>query len=171
MGCGILWRGKSFLRESFLPQKVSRYMAIYYIGVYIYTHICIYTYIPNLCIITMQYYVDYSLLAVPTAPPQSFTVTVLGPRSLRLSWTPPPSDQQNGDILGYTVTIASVETGREEESNTTSTSYSASSLHPYYTYQCKVAAFTSVGLGPFSSVVSRRTRQAGKFLEFYLIKS
>ena len=182
MGCGILWRGKSkqcFLlyfspiRERFLPRKVSRYMAIYYIRVciYIYTHICIYTYIPNLCIITMQYYVDYSLLAVPTAPPQSFTVTVLGPRSLRLSWTPPPSDQQNGDILGYTVTIASVETGREEESNTTSTSYSASSLHPYYTYQCKVAAFTSVGLGPFSSVVSRRTRQAGKFLEFYLIKS
>ena len=157
--------------RKFLPRKVSRYMAIYYICVYIYTHICIYTYIPNLCIITMQYYVDYSLLAVPTAPPQSFTVTVLGPRSLRLSWIPPPSDQQNGDILGYTVTIASVETGREEESNTTSTSYSASSLHPYYTYQCKVAAFTSVGLGPGSSVVSRRTRQAGKFLEFYLIKS
>ena len=110
--------------------------------------------------------VDYSVLTVPTAPPQSFTVTVLGPRSLRLSWTPPPSDQQNGEILGYTVTVANVETGREEESNTTSTSYSPSSLHPYYTYQCKVAAFTSVGLGPFSGVVSRRTRQAGKFLEF-----
>ena len=110
--------------------------------------------------------VNYFILTVPTAPPQSFTVTVLGPQSLRLSWTPPPSNQQNGEILGYTVTVANVETGREEESNTTSTSYLASSLHPYYTYQCKVAAFTSIGLGPFSRVVSQRTRQAGKFLEF-----
>ena len=129
-------------------------------------NIYIYTYMYNHYYLLFMCDVNYSILAVPTAPPQSFTVTVLGPRSLRLSWTPPPSNQQNGEILGYTVTVSNVETGREEESNTTSTSYLASSLHPYYTYQCKVAAFTSVGLGPFSRVVSQRTRQAGKFLEF-----
>lgn len=90
---------------------------------------------------------------------------MLGPFDLRLSWTPPPSGQQNGEIQGYTVEIDNEETGSELLSNTTSTSLSVSSLHPYYTYQCRVAAFNSVGLGPFSNVVSRKTAQAGAFTE------
>ena len=44
--------------------------------------------------------------------------------------------------------------------NTTYTNITLSSLHPFYSYQCYVAAIT-VATGPFSDPVNVRTLQAG----------
>ncbi len=36
-------------------------------------------------------------------------------------------------------------------------------LHPYYQYMCVVAAYTSVGVGPFSPALTQRTAEDGQF--------
>ena len=45
--------------------------------------------------------------------------------------------------------------------NSTSTSVTVTSLRPYTTYDCSIAAETSAGRGPFSSVITVRTDEAG----------
>ena len=100
---------------------------------------------------------------VPTAAPDDFTITVLDSMSLQLSWSPPPTEHRNGEILEYRIRIVEVETGREMQYNSTSTSMTASPLHPYYSYQCRVAAVTTAGIGPFTTVVEQRTDQDGTF--------
>ena len=101
---------------------------------------------------------------VPTASPENLTVVVLDSRSLRLSWNPLAAEHQNGDVLGYRITITAVETGTASQYNSTSTSLTISELHPYYTYQCKVAAFNSAGVGPFTTVVEKMTDQDGMYV-------
>ena len=81
--------------------------------------------------------------------------------SLQLFWSPPPAEHQNGEILEYRVTIVEVETGREMQYNSTPTSMTASPLHPYYSYRCRVAAVTTAGIGPFTTAVEQRTDQDG----------
>ena len=44
---------------------------------------------------------------------------------------------------------------------TDSSGMNVTSLHPYYTYNCTVAAETSVGIGPFSSPVVIRLPESG----------
>ena len=52
-------------------------------------------------------------------------------------------------------------TGLQSYHNTTDTNAALSSLHPYYTYECSVAAVT-VSYGPFSVSISIQTEEAGK---------
>ena len=101
---------------------------------------------------------------VPTAPPGNLTVVVLDSRSLQLSWNPPPDEHQNGEVLGYNITITAVTTGTKLQYNSiTSTSLTVSDLHPYNTYRCRVAAFTTAGTGPFTTVLEQTTEQDGMF--------
>lgn len=106
----------------------------------------------------------FSPKLVPTAPPENLTVVVLDSRSLRLSWTPLPAEHQNGEVLGYSITLVAVETGTAPQHNSSSTSLTISELHPYYTYQCRVAAFNSAGMGPFTAVVEKMTDQDGMYM-------
>lgn len=41
---------------------------------------------------------------------------------------------------------------------------SIGSLHPHYNYICIVAAYTTIGIGPFSAAVSVQTNEAGLLL-------
>ena len=79
--------------------------------------------------------------------------------SLRLSWSPPPSEQQNGEIRHYSVRV----TGTDTDVSTTATGLSITvpSLHPYYFYQYSVAAVT-VGTGPYSEPETVRMPPDGK---------
>ena len=106
---------------------------------------------------------DFFLQIVPTAPPGNLTVVVLDSRSLRLSWNPPPDEHQNGEVLGYSITVTAVRAGTKLQYNSTSTSLTVSDLHPYYTYHCRVAALTTAGMGPFTTVVEQTTEQDGMF--------
>lgn len=107
-----------------------------------------------------------SFISGPSAAPWSFTVTVQSSRSLLLSWTPPPEENRGGTIQGYRVDILEVETGTRQQYTTGQSvkRYQATMLHPYYNYQCKVAAYNSAGTGPYTSVVSRTTLEDGKHL-------
>ena len=73
-----------------------------------------------------------------------------GPQVLQLSWILLPSQNRNGIIRGYSITVSG--NGMRKEHISTTTSLTVSSLHPFYVYQCSVAAFTNAGTGPYSGV-------------------
>lgn len=102
-----------------------------------------------------------SLNTVPTGVPQNVQVVSVSSTSIRISWEPPQSDQQNGVIYSYHLSITEVETGAVLSFKTVPTDnlFVVNSLHPFYLYNCSIAAFT-IGLGP-RQYVSVRTLPEG----------
>ena len=82
-------------------------------------------------------------------------------RSALLTWDPPNAADQNGIILEYTVNVSAVETGEEFQLTSTTTSITVTTLRPYTTYLCIIAASTTVGIGPFSTVFTIVTPEDG----------
>ena len=77
-------------------------------------------------------------------------------------WDPPPVLDQNGMITSYTVVLLEKNTGLVHEHTSFGTSLSVHSLHPAYTYQCRIAAHT-VDQGPFSEPVNVTTNEECEF--------
>ena len=100
---------------------------------------------------------------VPTAPPQNFHIISINSTSLTFSWAPPPSSQQNGDIVGYSLQLLEVDTGERLNYTVTSqTVFTAPRLHPYYSYVCTLAAYTEAGVGPYTEAITQRTLEDGE---------
>lgn len=78
--------------------------------------------------------------------------------SIRLEWTPPPPDKQNGYISQYilNVTALGIEFGTFVIFSNTA-SIEIDNLHPYTVYTIAVAAETSIGVGPFSQLITVTT--------------
>ena len=102
-------------------------------------------------------------ISVPTSPPLNPAGVADTSRSLSLSWNPPPPGDQNGMLRHYIVNITEVETGRIIQHTTRGpmTSLQVPLLHPYYTYQWRVSAYT-VGEGPYTNVSTLRTPEDGE---------
>ena len=84
------------------------------------------------------------------------------PTTLVLSWQPPAPENQNGIIVHYVVNITEMETGRLLSfTAVNTTTLSVSTLHPFYTYTCIVAAVT-IGIGPYSATVEVELPEDGK---------
>ncbi len=92
--------------------------------------------------------------AVPTGPPLSVTAASISSTSIRISWQAPQLALQNGDISSYRISILELETGTVVTYSTfpTDSIYVVNSLHPFYNYNCSVAAYTN-GLGPIDYYV------------------
>lgn len=97
---------------------------------------------------------------VPFAAPLNLSGAVIDSRTLSFTWEEPPEEYHNGIIREYHLNITEVDTGREFQVVSTTTLISVSSLHPHYTYQWAVSAFT-VGEGPFSPSQRISTPQDG----------
>ena len=98
-----------------------------------------------------------------TSPPRDVSLSVLDFERLRVTWTPPPSSEQSGELSGYTVRVTEVETGRIfAESTAVVTLWTLTGLHPYYQYRVQVAALSEAGLGQYSDTVSARTMPDGE---------
>ena len=95
------------------------------------------------------------------SPPLNVSGSAASATSLLLTWSPPPVSTHNGMIRMYTVRVLEIDTGFEFYHNTTDTNTALSSLHPYYTYKCSVAAVT-VAYGPYSESISIQTEEDGK---------
>ena len=100
----------------------------------------------------------------PTLAPQDVVATATDSRTLLMSWVLPPFEHQNGIIREYRVNITERETGRTYYLTTAATSLTAPSLHPFYTYDCKVAAFT-IAQGPYSEKLSITMPEDGRSLD------
>lgn len=76
-------------------------------------------------------------------------MTAVTSSSVSLTWVPPPLLLHNGVIREYKVNITEVDTGRVLVFYSSTTDITISTLHPFYTYLCRVSAFT-VGYGPYT---------------------
>ena len=82
--------------------------------------------------------------------------------TLLIFWMPPPFEHQNGVIREYRVNITERESGIAYRLATAATTLTASSLHPFYTYECIIAAFT-IAEGPYSAEVNITMLEDGMF--------
>lgn len=89
-----------------------------------------------------------------------------GPFALTLSWIPVPPVDLNGLLKYYEIDITDVETGHNVQSTTLSTSKSIDMLHPYYEYNCRVAAVT-IRRGPYTQYIRVRTDESGEQFKVY----
>lgn len=102
-------------------------------------------------------------LAVPSSAPQTVDGVASDPITLRLYWSPPPLEDQNGEITHYGINITDIKQGLTHQYNTSGpvTSYIVKDLHPYYSYLYTLTAFTVVGHGPYSPPEIRQMPPAG----------
>ena len=96
-----------------------------------------------------------------TAPPTEFSVVNYTSRSLTLSWKPPPSDQVQGLIREYSVSVLEVDSQESFEITALTTVAVIYNLHPFYSYACKVAAKT-IALGPYTPQLFVQLLQEGE---------
>ena len=91
----------------------------------------------------------------------------LGSRTVKITWKPPPEEQQNGEVLGYRVLYAQADTGygpnEAQEINVLADDRSStiSDLDKWTQYKVWVSAYTSVGDGPRSAVIYVETDEDG----------
>ena len=102
-----------------------------------------------------------SLHIAPRSPPSGLSGYAYGPNVIGLTWSPPPTMDINGIIDYYLVEVDEIHTGRSWTFQATGLHINISSLHPYYTYESQVAAFTFVQ-GPFTSPLQVVTGEDGK---------
>ena len=86
--------------------------------------------------------------------------TALSSSSLMLTWLPPPPGSHNGIIREYRINITEIQTGNTFLLSSTSLTIAVTSLHPYYTYECTVSAYT-VATGPFTEPTIITTPEDG----------
>merc|ERR1719242_733643 len=99
--------------------------------------------------------------AVPTGAPRSVKAEAVSPTELRISWSPPEADSQNGDLLGYKIFYRS-EARLENEIEVVTASHTSHSLiflDMYRNYTISIIAFNPAGEGPESESVNVRTLQ------------
>lgn len=73
--------------------------------------------------------------------------------SIRLTWSAPLAEEQNGVITSYRVTITEVESEErvlERTAAASDTLLIVNSLDPHFTYHCSIAAVT-IAIGPKTS--------------------
>lgn len=98
---------------------------------------------------------------VPTQSPQGFSGNSASSSSLYFSWTPPLPEHQNGHIISYSISVIALDTGSTQQYSVSTTDVTITGLSPFTTYTCVVAARTSVGVGPVTSVVTVTTNEDG----------
>ena len=108
-----------------------------------------------------QYYISSS---APASPPDNVTVMVLSSTEILVSWDMVPAIDQNGIITMYEVQYKPLETfGGQIQTETVNVaapemSVNLTNLQEFVNYDISVRAFTSVGEGPYSTVL---TQEAG----------
>ncbi len=80
--------------------------------------------------------------------------------AIRFSWSPPLPIEVNGKIRYYVVEVIERHTGKSWIFFAVNSVTFIGSLHPYYLYDCVVAAHT-IGTGPYSEIVTIRTDEQG----------
>lgn len=76
-------------------------------------------------------------------------------------WIPPAVEDRNGIISSYTISLTEAETEETTYFNSNQNSIHITGLMPFSTYFISVAASTSIGVGPFGTVLTVNTQEDG----------
>lgn len=109
-----------------------------------------------------------NLLAAPSAPPDTVYVTEIYSDSIELSWSTLPPEHHNGEIIGYNITVTAINTRETFTVFSVTNATTISSLVPFTSYSYSVAAVTVAGVGPYSSVSTVLTGEAGMYIPVHL---
>ena len=101
-------------------------------------------------------------LTVPGAPPRNISHEVLSSSEVKLSWEPPPLDQQNGIITGYLVYVLTVNRQTLGTRSSNNRAFTVTSLEEHTSYKFEIAAKTQIGVGPFYMYTETVTTLHGK---------
>lgn len=105
---------------------------------------------------------------VPSAAPQAVSgMPYKDSRSIKVTWKPPPKDQQNGEIQGYKIFYVKNEKSQTDQ-DAKSVSVEAEEivlgeLEIFTEYKIWVIAFTTVGDGPCSQPIRVWTNEDGRY--------
>lgn len=94
---------------------------------------------------------------VPSGFPQNLQVVGLTTSTTELSWDPPVLSERNGKITNYTIVYRDINSPQDLINITRDTHITLVNLKPDTTYDIKVRARTSKGLGPLSPSIQSRT--------------
>lgn len=108
-----------------------------------------------------KYAVSPFLCLVPSAPPQSLSGIAHSSTVVSLTWFAPPLVSIHGILQYYVVKLREQETGRMWTFVSVAAQINIGSLHPYYNYECTVAAHTIAGTGLYTGAVVVQTHEAG----------
>ncbi len=100
------------------------------------------------------------LATVPASSPEIVELETYS-RSVTLLWRELPPHDQNGVILGYTVTITDLDEGVLEDFITEDLNITLTDLIPYTTYGLVLSAHTAIGEGPSGDLHTIRTDEEG----------
>ena len=103
----------------------------------------------------------FLIVLVPSGPVQDINTTVLSSEEAVISWNAPDVAEQNGIITGYVINITHANTGQSFQRMSSSNELFLTDLQPFTTYTCRIAARTSMGVGPYSFAVSFLTEETG----------
>ena len=103
---------------------------------------------------------------MPSLSPQGFSGSSFSSTSYSFSWSAPPPEHQNGVIISYSIVLTAVNGGSTLYFTANDTQFTATGLKPYTIYSCVVAAQTSIGTGPYSSVLTITSDEAGMLVMF-----
>ena len=119
-------------------------------------------------ILSLHYFTVW--FSVPNGYPQNFEARAVSSRMFTLTWYPPNFEDRNGIIIGYTINLTNTRRNDTLLYSSNTTALTLSTLSPYTTYYCTVAARTSIGTGPFTAVLTLLTPQDGKKLYFPIVE-
>ena len=126
------------------------------------------------CIHTLSVYlmISFFVKKVPTGPPLNIMAVSINSKSILLSWEAPRVDLQNGIIRAYNISVLELESSQEQSFTVSGLDnfQIVTSLHPFYSYNCSVAAFT-IERGPIGFVAIRTLPEGYSILLYSHVNS
>ncbi|KAL5499427.1 hypothetical protein EMCRGX_G010838 [Ephydatia muelleri] len=80
---------------------------------------------------------------VPSGPPLGLSGELLSSTSYRLFWNPPTPMDRNGVVRSYFISCSPLEGGKAFSHSVIESNITLIELHPFYTYECRVATQSS----------------------------
>ena len=100
-----------------------------------------------------NYNIFIFVYAAPSAAPYGLVLSAPNSRSIYVTWNAYQIEDWNGDRGGFKINIIDIESGKVRNftiPNSDATNTVVYSLHPYYTYNCRIAAYNARGTGPYA---------------------
>ncbi len=102
------------------------------------------------------------MTVVPTGEPQNVMVTLLSSTSFNLEWGPPLEEDRNGVITKYQIKVEWNKNQVHKLETVFANNHVVTGLEPNTRYYYSVAAYTKIGMGPYSRKTAVMTKIQSK---------